>query len=101
MSSRIPCTTFPPFENMQLEVLGCAHYHHIKWTLPSYGYLKLNFANFTLGNIGDMRIGKEIKDNRDRSLEKISTSYDLTIEAEILVLLKQLIKVATWVSVSS
>ena len=48
-----------------------------------------------------MRIGKAIKDNRDRSLEKISTSYDLTIEAEILVLLKQLIEVAPWVSVSS
>ena len=72
----------------------------IKWTMPSY-HLKLNFDNFTLGNIGDMRIGKVIKDNRDRSLEKISTSYDLTIEAEILVLLKQLIEVAPWVSVSS
>ena len=41
-----------------------------------------------------MRIGKVIKDNRDKGLEKISTSYDLTIEAEIIALLKQLIKVA-------
>ena len=68
----------------------------IKWTLPSYGYLKLTFDNFTLGNIGDMRIGKAIKNNTYRSLEKISTRYDLTIEAEILVLLKQLIEVAPW-----
>lgn len=41
-----------------------------------------------------MRTGKAIKDNRERGLEKISTTYDLTIEAKILVLLKQLIEVA-------
>lgn len=41
-----------------------------------------------------MRIDKVIKDNKNRGLEKISTSYDLTTEAKILALLKQLIEMA-------